>query len=182
MSTSPEEALKPAGAEPTKPMLLRLRSGRTAALVVGGGMGGGTIVMGVASTAASAMRGGAILGALVGYTLAVLPLLILAAIVAVCKSELWLLPEQRALRLLTYRPWLRQPRVEEAPLSEYAGVRVAKMTTDDGTLVYLVTTGGEDVPLRQFKDEAEAGTFAEKLGEAAGLWVRTAADEKPAAA
>ena len=174
MSTSSEEAPAPR----TEPMLLRLRSGKTAALVVGLGMGGDTIVMGVASTAASAAKGGALLGAFVGYGIAVLPLLLLAAIVAVCKSELWLVPETRTLRMLTYRPWLRQPRVEEAPLSEYAGVRTSQMTDDygKGTLVSLVTTEGEDVPLRQFKDEAEARTFAEKLGEAAGLWVRAAAE------
>ena len=77
-------------------------------------------------------------------------------IIAVCRSELWLLPEQKSLRLLTFRPWLRQPRVEEAPLSEYAGVRTSKMSDDYGnaTLVSLVTAGGEDVPLRQFMQEA----------------------------
>jgi hypothetical protein len=158
----------------TEPMLLRLRSGKTAALVIGGGMGGGTVLLGVGSTAASALSGGAILGALVGYVVAVLPLLVLAAIVAVCKSELWLLPESRTLRMLTYRPWLRKPRIEEAPLSEYAGVRTSKMTDDYGkaTLVSLVTTSGEDVPLRQFSDESEALSYAENLATAAGLWVR----------
>src|SRR5262245_14066371 len=68
------------------PMLLRLRSGKIAALVIGGGLGGGTVLLGVGSTAASALQGAAILGALVGYALAVVPLLLLAAIVAVCKS------------------------------------------------------------------------------------------------
>lgn len=162
----------------TDPILLRLRSGKTAALVIGGGLGGGTILLGVGSTAASAMRGGAILGALVGYALAVLPLLALAAIVAVCKSELWLLPEQRSLRMLTYRPWLRRPRVEEASLSEYAGVRTSKIQDDygDATLVSLVTTTGEDVPLRQFSKAEEATSYAENLGRAAGLWVRGADD------
>lgn len=169
---------------PAEPMLLRLRSGKTAALVIGGGMGGGTILLGVGSTAASAVKGGAILGALLGYAVAVLPLLVLAAIVAVCKSELWLLPEKRTIRMLTYRPWLRTPRVEEAPLSEYAGVRTSKMTDDYGlaTLVSLVTTTGEDVPLRQFSDEAEALGYADKLGAAAGLWVRSSTEEKPAEA
>jgi hypothetical protein len=167
-----------------KPMLLRLRSGKTAALVIALGFGGGTIIMGVGSTAASAARGNALLGALVGYGIAVLPLLALAAIIAVCKSELWLFPETRSLRLLTYRPWRLGPRIEEAPLSEYAGVRTSAMTDDygRGTLVSLVTTAGEDVPLRQFKDDAEAGAYAEKLGEAAGLWVRRATESKPAEA
>lgn len=183
MSTS--AAMSPTFDNPssTEPILLRLRSGKTAALVIGGGMGGGTVLLGVGSAAASAMRGGAILGALVGYAVAVLPLVLLAVIVAVCKSELWLLPEQRTLRMLTYRPWLRTPRVEEASLSEYAGVRTSKMTDDYGkaTLVSLVTTSGEDVPLRQFSDEPEALAYAEKLGAAAGLWVRSA-EEKPAEA
>lgn len=171
-------------ASSTEPMLLRLRSGKTAALVIGGGLGGGTLLLGVGSTAASALKGGALLGAMVGYGIAVLPLLLLAAIVAVCKSELWLLPEKRTLRMLTYRPWLRTPRVEEAPLSEYAGVRTSKMTDDYGnaTLVSLVTTSGEDVPLRQFSDDAEALGYAEKLGAAAGLWVRTTEEQKPAEA
>lgn len=175
-----EEPSPPAPA----PLLLRLRSGKTAALVVGVGMGGGTIIMGVASTAASAAKGGAIVGALIGYGIAVLPLVLLAVIVALCKSELWLVPETRTLRMLTFRPWLRRPRVEEAPLSEYAGVRTSKMTDDYGnaTLVSLVTTTGEDVPLRQFKDETEATTYAEKLGEAAGLWVRSANQTEPAPA
>jgi hypothetical protein len=167
-----------------EPILLRLRSGKTAALVIAGGFGGGTLILGTASTAASAARGGAILGALLGYGVAILPLLALAAIVAVCKSELWLLPGAKTFRMLTYRPWRLQPRVEEAPTSEYSGVRTSKMSDDHGaaTLVSLVTTEGEDVPLRQFKDEVEAQTYAEKLGDAAGLWVRAAEAKSPAAA
>jgi len=167
-----------------EPVLLRLRSGKTAALVIAVGFGGGTLIMGTASTAASAAKGGAILGAILGYGVAVLPLLALAAIIAACRSELWLLPENKTLRLLTFRPWRLTPRIEEAPLSEYAGVRTSKMTDDygAGTLVSLVTTSGEDVPLRQFKDEVEAHTYAEKLGTAAALWVRTTEVTKPAAA
>ncbi|MEZ4302636.1 MAG: hypothetical protein R3B70_47355 [Polyangiaceae bacterium] len=182
-SASEPAARADASPEDDRPMLLRLRTGRVAAAVVGLGMGGGTLLLGVASTAASAARGGAIAGAFIGYGIAILPLVLLAAIVAVCKSELWLLPTQKTIRLLTYRPWLRTPRVEEAPLSEYAGVRTAPMTDDygKGTLVSLVTTGGEDVPLRQFSDESEAATFAEKLAAASGLWVR-AAEQKPAEA
>lgn len=167
-----------------EPILLRLRSGKTAALVIALGFGGGTLILGTVSAAASGARGGAILGALLGYGLAVLPLLLLAAIIAVCKSELWLLPETQAFRMLTYRPWRLSPRVEEAPVSEYAGVRTSKMTDDYGaaTLVSLVTASGEDVPLRQFKDEAEAQSYAEKLGDAAGLWVRAGGDKSAAAA
>ena len=164
------------GAARAEPMLLRLRSGKTAAIVIAAGFGGGTMLLGVASTAASAMRGGALLGAILGYGIAVLPLLALAGIIAVCKSELWLVPESKSFRMLTYRPWRLAPRVEEAPISEYAGVRTAKMKDDDdgSTLVSLVTSSGEDVPLRQFSEEAEALEYASKLGEAAGLWVRAA--------
>lgn len=171
-------------AQSTDPMLLRLRSGKIAAIVIAGGFAGGTLLLGTASTAFSATGAAAILGALLGYGVAVLPLLALAAIIAACKSELWLLPETRTIRMLTYRPWRLSPRVEEAPLSEYAGVRTSKMTDDYGaaTLVSLVTTTGEDVPLRQFKDAAEAVTFAEKLGATAELWVRAAEEAKPAAA
>ncbi|MBK8259068.1 MAG: hypothetical protein IPK82_41220 [Polyangiaceae bacterium] len=159
-----------------KPILLRLRSGKIAAAVIGFGIGGGTLLLGVASTAASAAKGAAVMGAIVGYGLAVLPLFVVAGVIAVCKSELWLLPQARTLRMLTYRPWLRSPRVEEASLSEYSGVRTSKITDDYGaaTLVSLVTTGGEDVPLRQFSDATEATAYAAKLGEAAGLWVREA--------
>lgn len=165
---------------PAEPLLLRLRSGRTAGLVIGGGIGGGMLLMGVISAAASAQSLAAIPGAFVGYGGAVLPLIVAAVIIAVCKSELWLVPEKKIFRMLTYRPWLRGPRVEDAPLSEYAGVRTSKMSDDDGnaTLVSLVTTAGEDVPLRQFKDDAEAHAYAEKLGSAAGYWVRAAEQDK----
>jgi hypothetical protein len=180
----PHEDASPAAPMDGAPILLRLRSGKTAALVIAGGFGGGTLVLGTASTAASAARGTAIVSALLGYGIAILPLLVLAAIIAVCRSELWLVPESRTLRMLTYRPWRRLPRVEEAPLSEYAGVRTSRMTDDYGnaTLVSLVTTGGEDVPLRQFSDEVEAHAYAEKLGSAAGFWVRAADETKPATA
>lgn len=169
---------------PAEPVLLRLRSGRTAGLVIGGGIGGGMLVMGIVSTAASAHSLSAIPGAIVGYGGAILPLVIAAILIAVCRSELWLVPEKKTLRMLTFRPWLRTPRVEEAPLSEYAGVRTSKMSDDYGnaTLVSLVTTAGEDVPLRQFSDDVEAHTYAEKLAAAAGLWMRTAEEAKPAEA
>lgn len=174
----PDETTSPA----VEPMLLRLRTGKTAALVIALGFGGGTIVLGVGTVAASG-NFRAMLSAFLGYGLAVVPLLVLAGVIAVCKSELWLLPDKGTLRMLTYRPWRLSPRVEEAPLSEYAGVRTSKMADDYGnaTLVSLVTTSGEDVPIRQFKKEDEAAEYAEKLGAATGFWVR-AADESKAAA
>ena len=152
--------------------------------MIGGGIGGGMLVMGVITAVASAHSFAAAWNAFLGYGAAILPLLVASAIIAVCRSELWLVPEHQSIRLLTFRPWLRQPRVEQAPLSEYAGVRTSKMSDDYGnaTLVSLVTAGGEDVPLRQFSDEVEAHTFAEKLASAAGLWIRGAEDPKPAEA
>ena len=176
--------MQPEETATTEPLLLRLRSGRTAGLVIGGGIGGGMLLMGVISAAASAHSLAAIPGAILGYGGAILPLVIAALIIAVCRSELWLVPEKKIFRMLTYRPWLRAPRVEDAPLSEYAGVRTAKMSDDYGhaTLVSLVTTAGEDVPLRQFKDEVEAHAYAEKLASAAGYWVRASEQESAAKA
>ena len=163
------------------PLLLRLRSGRTAAFVIGGRIGGGMLLLVVATPDASAPSRAAVWNARLGYGGAILPLLVAAALIAVCRSELWLVPEKQSIRLLTFRPWLRAPRVEEAPLSEYAGVRTSKMSDDYGnaTLVSLVTTTGEDVPLRQFTDESEAQTYAEKLATTAGLWIRDAHESKP---
>jgi hypothetical protein len=173
--------MEPEDTAAAEPLLLRLRSGRTAAIVIGGGIGGGMLLLGVATTAASAPNLTAVWNAILGYGAAILPLLVAAALIAVCRSELWLVPEKQSFLLLTFRPWRRGPRVEQAPLSEYAGVRTSKTTDDDGyaTLVSLVTATGEDVPLRQFSDEAEAHTFAEKLAAAAGLWIRGADDPKP---
>ena len=93
------------------PLLLRFRSGRTAALVIGGGIGGGMLLLGVATTAASAPSMTAVWNAVLGYGGAILPLLVAAALIAVCRSELWLVPEKKSIRLLTFRPWRRGPSV-----------------------------------------------------------------------
>jgi hypothetical protein len=161
------------------PLLLRLRSGKTAATVIALGFGGGTLLLGLVSFASEAMRGARIAGILVGYGIAALPFFVLAGLVAACRSELWLVPEARALRLLTYRPWrLGRPRVEQASVDEYAGVRLDPAPEPDGggTLVSLVSVEGEAVPLRQFPQEGEARAFAERLAGAAGLWLRGGAD------
>jgi hypothetical protein len=167
------------------PILLRLRSGKTAARVIALGFGGGTMFIGLASLASQIARhagglGGvpiaaALRGVLVGYGLAALPFLALAAGVALCRSELWLVPEARAFRLLTYRPWRRGPRVEQASVDEYAGVRIepAPEQNGGGVLVSLIATDGEAVPLRQFEAEGEARPFAEQLAAATGLWLRS---------
>jgi hypothetical protein len=157
------------------PILLRARSGKTAARVLAFGFGGGTMLIGVASFASEAMRGAHIGGLVLGYGIATLPFFALAGVVALCRSELWLVPEARALRLLTFRPWRLGPRVEEASVSEYTGVRLDPAPVDDGggVLVSLVAVDGEAVPLRQFPAGGEAVSFAEQLAEAAGLWLRS---------
>lgn len=155
-------------------MLLRRRTGRTAALVVALGFGGGMTVLGVGTALLGPTPGASFFPALTGYLLATSPLYLLAALIAVCKSELWFEPSTRTLRLLTYRPWLRRPRVEEAPVSEYSGVRIDAAPEDEGggVLVSLVTTGGDAVPLRQFTERNDAAPFAEQLAKATGLWLR----------
>jgi hypothetical protein len=159
-----------------EPILLRYRSGKTAAAAIALGFGGGTLLLGVVSFASEAMRGARIGGILIGYGVAALPFFVLAGLVAVCRSELWLLPEERAFRLLTFRPWRLGPRIEQASVDEYAGVRIdpAPEREGGGTLVSLIAADGEAVPLRQFTDEREARPFAERLASAAGLWLRSA--------
>ena len=163
------------GAKPrlVDPILLRRRTGRTAALVIALGFGGTTLLLGVGGAVLSGSRG-AVIPALLGYSLATLPLFALAAVIAVCRSELWLLPKERVLHLLTFRPWRLQPRVEEAKVSEYAGVRLDAAPEDEGggSLVSLITAGGEAVPIRQFKDQSEAEAFAESVASSVGLWLR----------
>lgn len=159
---------------PSQPILLRLRSGKTAALVIALGFGGGLSALGVGSAALSPMPELSVLAALKGYLLATSPLFVLAAIVALCRSELWLDPAARAFRLLTFRPWRLRPVVEEASVSEYAGVRTDPAPEDEGggILVSLVTTGGELVPIRQFPKGNDAIPFAEQVATSVGLWLR----------
>jgi hypothetical protein len=140
--------------------------------VIAGGFGGTTLLLGVGGAVLSGSRA-AVLPALLGYSLATLPLFLLAAI-AVCRSEIWLLLKERVLHLLTFRPWRLQPRVEEGKVSEYAGVRLDPAPEDEGGgfLVSLITSGGEAVPNRQFQDQSEADTFAETVAGSVGLWFR----------
>jgi len=146
-------------------------------------IGIGLTLLGVGSAAFSPLPGFSLFATLKGYLLATSPLFLLAAIIGLCRSELWLDPEARMLRMLTFRPWLFRPRVEEASVSEYAGVRTdpAEEADGGGILVSLVTAGGEAVPLRQFRDRVEAISFAEGIASAVGLWLRHAeASPEPA--
>lgn len=139
------------------------------------------LLLGVGGAVLSGSRG-AVLPALLGYSLATLPLFLLAAIIGVCRSELWLLPEERVLHLLTFRPWRLQPRVEEGKVSEYAGVRLEPAPEDEGGgfLVSLITAGGEAVPIRQFKDQLDAEPFAESVASSVGLWFRAGSQHSDA--
>jgi hypothetical protein len=86
------------------------------------------------------------------------------------------------LHLLTFRPWRLQPRVEEAKVSEYAGVRLEPAPEDEGGgfLVSLITSAGEAVPIRQFKDQGEAEPFAETVASSVGLWFRSGSQQSEA--
>ena len=160
------------------PILLRRRTGRTAALVIAVGFCGTTLLLGVGGAVLSGSRA-AVIPAILGYSLATLPLFLLAAVIAVCRSELWLLPKERVLHLLTFRPWRLQPHVEEGKVSEYAGVRLDPAPEDEGGgfLVNLITSGGEAVPIRQFKDQSEAEGFAESVAASVGLWFRVGSQQ-----
>ncbi len=163
-----------------EPMLLRLRTGKIAARVISYGFGGGTMLLGIGSVLVGRAHGGGVLGGIVAYALGALPFFLLGGVVARCRSELWLVPEAKAFRLLTFRPWRRGPRVEQAPLGDYAGVRTdpAQEKHGGGTLVSLVAADGEVVAMRQFVELAEAKKFAQDLGSAAGIWVRHSEEGK----
>jgi hypothetical protein len=162
----------------TEPLLIRRKSGRTFGAVIAFGIGGGLFVLGVLSAIAGSVQVGAIWPAISGYLLALLPLFAVAAVLAACRRELWLLPEQRVLRMLTFRPWLiRGPRVEQASLDDYVAVRTihaAAGAQGDGEspslcVVALVARDGGDVPLRQLADTAEAEALAAQVAELSGL-------------
>jgi hypothetical protein len=155
-------------------MLLRLRSGKIAAAALIFGFGGGIMLLALGTAASVASEGFSIWGTLIGYALMALPFVLLGVGVALCRSELWLVPEERALRLLTYRPWRRGPRVEQASLDEYAGVMAERASDGEGggAMVSLVLKNGERVELRQFKPADGAVDFAKDLAARAGLWLR----------
>lgn len=155
------------------PFLVSRRSGRTIAMVVGLGFGGGTMLLGVTSAAAGALNATAILPAVWGYFVASIPFFVFGAIVAACRRELWVVPEQQALKMLTFRPWLiRGPRVEQAPLEEYRGL--CKVSLDHRAesstfAVALVPKDGEPVPVREFEASDDAEAFISEMMEATGL-------------
>jgi hypothetical protein len=157
------------------------RTGKTIAAVLAGGFGGGTVLLGVGSAVAEALTSTAsastgaraILPALQGYLLASSPFFLLALLIALCRRELWFLPELGVFRMLTFRPWLlRGPRVEQAPLDEYRALcteQLDERSEGSGTLVSLITESGECVPVREFKEPIEARAFLEELADVTGL-------------
>ena len=170
------------------PLLISRRTGRTIAIVLALGFGGGTLLLGLATSLAAALRTGVLWPVVQGYSLAALPFFVGGALVAMCRRELWFLPEHRAFRMLTYRPWrLRRPRVEQASVDEYRAVCLmddesegaAEDEAGEPAVVALVTREGDKVPLREFRDAADAKAFALELAEATGL-SRTAASDGPA--
>lgn len=144
------------------------RTGRTIAAVLALGFGGGTLLLGLGSTVADAPNLHATLAAGRGYLLATLPFFLAAAVLYVCKRELWFLPEVRAFRMLTFRPWrLKGPQVEQAPLEEYRAL--ATESDHNVTVVSLVTESGESIPVREFSASSEARAFAQRFAEVTGL-------------
>jgi hypothetical protein len=155
------------------PFLVFRRSGRTIAKVLAFGFGGGTVLLGVTSSVAGALNAAAILPALWGYFLAALPFFLFGGILAACRRELWVVPEQGVLKMLTYRPWhFRGPRIEQAPIEEYRGVCTVNLDHQaerSTTAVALVPAEGDPVPVREFEAMEDAERFVVEMTEATGL-------------
>ncbi len=149
------------------PFLVMQRTGKTIAKVLGLGFGGGTVLLGVTTSVGGALSTRALWPALTGYLLAALPFFVMAAVLWRCKRELWVVPADGVLRMLTFRPWLvRGPRVEQ----EYRGVCTVALRGEDAAVaVALVTQAGDPVPVRDFGSTSEAATFLEELERVTGL-------------
>jgi hypothetical protein len=153
------------------PLLVMQRSGKTIAKVVAFGFGGGTLLLGLVTSVGGALSAKALWPALTGYFVVALPFFVLAIVLAACRRELWVVPEEGVLRMLTYRPWLvRGPRVEQAALDEYRGICTVRLDgRDAGLAVALVTRDGDPVPVRELAAESDADPFIAELERATGL-------------
>lgn len=155
------------------PFLIFRRTGRVIALVLAVGIGGGTVLIGTASAAAGALSAAAVWPALKGYVLVSLPFFVMGAVLWRCRRELWAVPEAKALRMLTYRPWqVKGPRVEQAPIGDYSGL--CKVTIDSraeqtSLAVALITNDGDHIPVREFDGHDAADAFLSELGDVTGL-------------
>lgn len=166
---------------PVEPLLVFRRTGKTIAKVLAFGFGGGTLALGLTTSVGGAFRPAAIWAAFYGYFLAASPFFLAGAIVALCWRELWVVQDDdgdRFLRMVTYRPWMFSgPRVEQAAMSEYAAVCTAELThraEKASFAVALMTTDGEQVPIREFDEIADARAFVDELATATGLAIRRA--------
>jgi hypothetical protein len=119
--------------------------------------------------------------ALAGYALVASPFFLAGGILALCWRELWVVHDEdggRFLRMITFRPWMfAGPRVEQAPLNEYAAVCTAELThraEKASFAVALMTQEGDQVPIREFQELDTARSFVEQLAEATGLPIRRA--------
>jgi hypothetical protein len=154
-----------------EPFLVFRRTGRFIAAVLALGFGGGTLLLGIGSTMIAAPSLHALWGSFRSYLLVTLPFFLAGGILALCRRELWFVPELRAFRMLTFRPWLFSgPRVEQGSIDDYRGLCTEVTDASEvAVVVSLVTGGGERVPVREFDKPAEAQAFAQRFAEITGL-------------
>ena len=156
-------------------ILLRERKGRTAAIFISAIFALPPLAMGFgAAFVAFRGDGGLHLWPVLAYALVASPALLVSGVLLACRQELWLDRVGKRFLLLTFRPWLREPRAEAGSLEDYAGVLVGAPDhrVDGGVIVSLVTPKGEDLPLRVFPDRRAALRFTRDLASATGYWVR----------
>ncbi len=167
-----------------EPFLVFRRTGTTIAAVLAFGFGGGTVLLGVVSSFSFGFSVDAVWAAFRGYFLAALPFFLGALILVRCRRELWFVPGARSFRMLTFRPWqLSGPRVEEAKLDEFRAVKTERLEQDAEqatTVVSLVMSAGDAVPVREFDAPDEARALASKLAELTGLPLFAEVEPAPA--
>lgn len=137
------------------------------------GFGGGTMLLGLLSSFSVGFSRAALWAAFRGYFLAALPFFVAALVLDRCKREFWFVPSARSFRMLTFRPWqLSGPRVEEARLDDFRAVKTERLeleTEQAASVVSLVMTAGDSVPVREFDAPEEANVLAEELARRTGL-------------
>jgi hypothetical protein len=116
---------------------------------------------------------GTVFSAATGYILASLPFFVGALILMFCRRELWIVPDDKMLRMLTFRPWLwRGPRIEQAPLDEYRGLCLVSLdhrAERSSLAVALITEDGDRVPIREFDVRDQADDYVRELADITGL-------------
>lgn len=156
-----------------EPFLVFRRTGKTIGVVMAFGFGGGTVLLGIVSSFAGALSLASLWVAARSYFLVALPFFASGVVLALCRREFWFVPGARSFRMLTFRPWYRSgPRVEEAKLDEFRALKTETLEQpgeQSTTLVSLVMTAGEAVPVREFEAPDEARALARELSELTGL-------------